>query len=84
MSDSNSDLKSKIVDLERIARDFAGSLRYNPELIQDPERAGELAIAIEVRLMQAYNAGVAKKPVVSIVDMGKPHESGPSVEVKLN
>ena len=82
MSDSNSDLKSKIVDLEAIARNFAGALRYNPELIQDPERAGELATAIELRLIDAYNAGKANKPVVAIVDMGKPTEAGP-VE-KLN
>ena len=82
MSESNSDLKKKIVDLEAIAKNFAGSLRYNPELIQDPERAGELATAIELRLIEAYNAGLAKKPIVAIVDMGKPIEAGPVV--KLN
>lgn len=82
MSESNSDLKSKIVDLEKIAKDFANSLRYNPELIQDLERVAELVAAIEVRLLQAYNAGLAKKPVVAIIDMGKPVE--PGTEAKLN
>lgn len=52
----------KAFDAKALAEEFANVLKYNPELLQDPSRFEDLKVVIEVRLLQAYQAGLDGEP----------------------
>lgn len=77
-------MKIKPTDLATLAGEFAKVLRYNPELTKE-ENLGDLAIIIEIRLQQAYDAGKEDKPVVDIKDFfGTDREEPKKAAPKLN
>lgn len=40
--------------IEELATDLAKVLKYNPELVNDPDRFDELVKAIEIRMLNVY------------------------------
>jgi hypothetical protein len=76
-------MKIKPTDLVTLAQEFAKVLRYNPELVQE-DNLGDLALIIEIRLQQAYEAGKNDKPVVDVKDFFGTDRETKKATPKLN
>jgi hypothetical protein len=65
-------MKDKLYDPKHEATHLAKVLKYNPEYLQDEAKFNDLVTIIEVRMMQAFEAGRAGKIQGEVIEVSAP------------